>query len=311
MDASLVLISSAALGTMGAAAAAALGVASRVFKVEEDPRIGALLEILPGANCGGCGYPGCSGFAAALVAGKVDPTACAPGGNELARKAGELLGIEVEEKAKMVARLRCSGGAGVCSNKFVYHGYTSCKAVVLLQQSGQKTCPYGCEGLGDCVTACAFGAMVMGADNLPIIDEEKCTGCKKCVEVCPKDVLAMEPYDSPAMLACSTHLPAKQVRAACSAGCIGCRICVRACPYDALRMEGNLPVRDWERCHLCGLCMDACKPGSMVFARGFTPDPEVRAEAERLAEEKKAAEAARKAAAKAAASKPPAATGVN
>lgn len=301
MDPTIILISGAALGTVGGAAAAMLASASRLFHVQEDPRISQLTEILPGANCGGCGYPGCAGFAAGLVAGKADPLACAPGGAETARRIGEMLGLEVAVKERMVARLLCRGGEEICLRTFDYQGLTSCKAVSLMSQTGSKGCPRACDGLGDCVRVCAFGAMAMGPDNLPQIDEEKCTGCGLCVAACPKNVLTMEPHDRFVFRACHTNLAPRLMRSTCAVGCNSCKMCIRACPYDALEFDGRLPQYIDERCVNCGLCVDACKPGTLIYARGLAPDPVVRAEAERLAAERKEAEAAKKAAARAAA----------
>lgn len=307
MDPTIILISGAALGTVGGAAAAMLASASRIFRVDEDPRISKLIEILPGANCGGCGYPGCAGYAAGLVAGKADPLACAPGGAETVRLIGELLGMEVAVRERMVARLMCRGGEEVCRRRFDYQGLSSCKAVSLMNPAGSKNCPRGCDGLGDCVRVCAFGAMEMGPDNLPVIDEEKCTGCGLCVAACPKNVLAMEPHDRFVFLGCHTNLAPKLMRSTCRVGCIACKQCIRACPYDALEWDGRLPKYIDEKCVNCGLCVDACKPGTLIYARGLAPDPEVRVAAEQLAAERKAAEAAKKAAAKAAAVSQPSA----
>ncbi len=298
MDTNLILISTAALGGLGAVSAIMLGVAGRFFKVVEDPRIEELSSILPGANCGGCGYPGCAGYAKALVDGVAVPTVCSAGGPGLAVKIGEILGVSVTLTDRKVARVRCNGTHEACDRRYVYQGYRSCKGATMLVQGGSKACPYGCEGLGDCVDVCLFDAIHIGDDGIPRIDEVKCTACGKCVTACPKKLIALEPHKIAATLACSTRLPGKEVRKICTAGCIGCGMCVRACPYDALKMEDNLPVRDCHKCVNCGLCVDVCKPASMLMARGAVPDPEVRAAAEALAAERKAADAAKKAAAK-------------
>lgn len=299
MDINAILIGSGALGSLGAVAAGVLAVASRAFRVDEDPRIGQVAEILPGANCGGCGFPGCSGFAKAIVEGRADPAGCAPGGNELAKAIAAILGVEVTERVRLIARVRCGGTPAACGSRFVYKGVSSCKGASLLSEGGIKNCPYGCDGLGDCVAACPFDAIHMGPDRLPIVDIEKCTGCNKCVVACPKQVIALEAHVGRAVLHCHTRLPAKDVRKTCTVGCIACKACVRACPYDALDWDQNLPVFDYAKCRSCGLCIDACKPGCIVALQPI--DPAAREEGQRLAAERKAAEAAKKAAAQAAA----------
>lgn len=304
MDINAILIGSGALGSVGAVAAGVLAVASRAFHVDEDPRIARIAEILPGANCGGCGYPGCSGFAKAIVEGRADPAGCAPGGNDLAKQVAAILGIEVEDRVRMVARVRCGGKPSACGSRFVYKGVSSCKGAALLSEGGIKACPYGCDGLGDCVESCPFDAIHMGPDQLPIVDLQKCTACGKCVTACPKGVIALEAHAGEVVLHCHTRLPAKDVRKTCTVGCIGCKACLRACPYDALGWDANLPVFDYAKCKSCGLCIDACKPGCIIAFGDI--DPAVKEEGKRVLAERKAAEAARKAAAQAAAAPKPA-----
>lgn len=301
MDPRIIVISAASLGSVGVASAVLLAGASKFFKVEQDPRIDDLLAVLPGANCGGCGFPGCGGFAAALIDGRADVAACAPGGAEVARRIGTILGCEVSARVRSVVRLRCRGHVDTAVARITYAGVDSCRALLLVAPAGAKTCPRGCEGLGDCVRVCVFGALTMGDNGLPIIDEGKCTACGQCVSACPKGVLAMEPHASTVYVGCSTELTPKEARQACGAACIGCRLCLKACPYDALAWDGRRPVRHDETCVGCGLCVDACKPGVLVHARGTAPEPGVRAAAELLGAERRAAEVARKAAAKAAA----------
>ncbi len=296
MDVNTILISTGALGGLGAAAAALLAGASRVLRVEEDPRVQQVTDALPGANCGGCGFPGCSGFAAAVVAGKAEPTLCAPGGAQIAQTVGDILGIVVEAKARQVARLRCHGGRERSFARASYIGMVSCKAVILLVPAGTKKCPQACEGLGDCVVACVFDAIRITDEMLPVIDEDKCTGCGKCVNDCPKAALMLHPYPERLSVGCGNQVAPKLVRKVCQVGCLHCKLCVRTCPYDALAWEGNLPHRVDGKCRMCGLCLDVCKTKVMHFAPGFEASPEVKEEARRLGAERKAAEAAKKAA---------------
>ncbi len=305
IDPQVIVISAASLGSVGIASAALLAGASRFFAVETDPRVDALVAILPGANCGGCGFPGCAGFAEALAAGKAEVTACAPGGSEVARQIGAVLGQEVADRIRAVVRLHCSGHRDAAVARAAYSGVDSCRALLLVAPAGGKACPRGCEGLGDCVRVCLFGAISMGESGLPVIDEEKCTACGQCVTACPKGLIAIEPHASTVFLACSTDLAPKEARKACQMACLACRLCLKACPHDALVWDGRRPVRVDEKCVGCGLCVDACKQGVLVYARGARPEPAVRAEAERLLAERKAAEAAKRAAAKAAAAPAP------
>lgn len=296
MDWNTILISTGTLGGIGAAAAALLAGASRVLRVEEDPRIEQVTEALPGANCGGCGFPGCAGFAEAVVAGKADPTLCAPGGAAIAQTIGDILGITVEAKQRQVARLRCQGSKDRAVVRVTYEGMTSCKAVSLLVPLGTKQCAKACEGLGDCVAVCVFDAIRMGDDGLPVVDEQACTGCGKCVTECPKSVLILHPYDEKLSVGCGNQVAPKLVRKVCEVGCLHCRVCVRTCPYDALQWEGNLPKRIDGKCKMCGLCVEACKTQVLHFASGFEVDPQAKEQAKRLLAERKAAEAAKKAA---------------
>lgn len=304
MDPTTILVSGAVLGGIGAVSAALLAGAAKAFAVEEDPRVGQLTDALPGANCGGCGYAGCAGFAAALAEGKADPTACAPGGAATAQKLGAILGVLVAEKARQVARLRCNGGAVRAFDRAAYTGMSSCKAVTLLIPGGSKKCPQACEGLGDCVAVCAFGAITLSAEKLPVIDEGKCTGCGKCVEICPKVALQLHPFNEKLSAACGNQIAPKLVRKVCEVGCLHCKLCVRTCPYEALVWENNLPKRVDGKCVMCGLCVDACRTKVMHLAPGIVPNPEVREAAKKLQAERKAAAAAAKPAAKPAEAKP-------
>lgn len=291
MDYLPILIGSGALAGVGAVSAGILSVASRVFAVEEDPRITAVLEMLPGANCGGCGYPGCAGLANAIIAGKAEPSKCAPASAEAVANICAFLGMEASSKTRMIARVRCVGTPEACPSRFEYKGVSSCKAAVMINEGGAKACPYGCEGLGDCVEVCLFDAIHMGPNHLPIVDD-KCTACGNCVTACPKGIIALEPYDSHVSISCSSQWPGKLVRQTCSVGCITCQACVRACPYEAITMDGNLPVIDYAKCRACGLCVDACKPGCIVVEREI--DPVAKAEAEELSARIKAEKAAAK-----------------
>ena len=210
-------------------AAIALGFAAKKFAVEVDPRELAALEVLPGANCGACGFPGCAGYAKALVSGTVDLNQCPPGGAELVEKLARILGVEAVAAVKEVAVVLCQGDNRKAQLKFRYLGLNDCGAAQKIAD-GPKACPGGCLGLSTCQRACPFDAIEMTADGLAVINREKCTGCQKCIEVCPRSVIRMTPYDSTVHVLCNSHDKGAVVRKYCQVGCIGCHICHKTVP---------------------------------------------------------------------------------
>ena len=185
------LAAAIAMGVLGILAAAGLGYAAKIFYVEVDPKVAAVEEALPGANCGGCGYPGCSGAAMAIAQGKAAPNICVAGGQDVWSAVAEVMGVEVEIREREVAKVKCRGGVSRAERKFDYLGVTDCRAAMLLA-GGDKICDVGCLGLGTCVANCPFDAITLGPDRIPVVDEEKCTGCGTCVRLCPKNVLRLE-----------------------------------------------------------------------------------------------------------------------
>lgn len=226
------------LGAIGLTAAVALGFAAKKFAVEVDPRELAILEVLPAANCGACGYPGCAGYAKALAAGEADPNQCPPGGAEVAEKVANILGVEVAYAEPEVAVVMCQGDNQKAQNKFHYLGLADCSAAQKLA-GGPKVCAAGCLGLGSCARACPFGAIEMTGQGLAVINREKCTGCRQCVPVCPRQVIHMAPLVSPVHVLCNSHDKGAKVRKYCQVGCIGCHICEKTVP-EAYRVEDFL-----------------------------------------------------------------------
>lgn len=250
----------AAIGALGGIAfvsALGLGIASIFFSVEVDPRIVEVGEVLPGANCGGCGFPGCSGFAEAVVAGKADPSGCAAGGPSIAEQIGKILGVEVKTGPKLIACVFCKGGTTQSPFKYDYIGAKDCRAAELLA-GGPKACIYGCLGFGTCIGACPFGAIKMGHDRIPIIDSHKCTSCGKCVSACPRGIIHLVPQTQRFLVLCSSHDKGKKVKEVCNIGCIACQICVKKCPAEAIHMEDSLAVIEPEKCTSCGTCWEKC-----------------------------------------------------
>lgn len=263
----IILNAIAVLFVLGAAFGLGLAVASRKLTVESDPRIDEIEELLPGANCGGCGYPGCRGLAEAIVAGAAPVTGC-PVLKEHTPIA-EVMGVETEAVEPMVAKVRCAGGLQEAGQRFIYIGVEDCTAAQNLG-GGAKACTYGCLGLGSCVKVCPFGAMKMSDNALPVVDEEKCTGCGQCVSACPRDLIALLPPGEPVTVYCRNKDKGPVVRKICQTGCIGCGICVKQCDQGAITLKDNLAVIDPAKCNRCGSCIAKC-PVKVI--RGAVAEP--------------------------------------
>ncbi|HHY45671.1 MAG TPA: RnfABCDGE type electron transport complex subunit B [Firmicutes bacterium] len=255
------------LGGLGALFGVALALAAKKFAVEQDPRFEKIVEVLPGANCGGCGYPGCSGLAEAISKGSAPVDACPVGGAAVAAKVATIMGQEpVKGYVRKVARVMCGGDRANASTRFLYSGLNDCKAAGLVA-GGPKACTYGCLGLGSCVRACPFDAMRMGDNGLPIVDEEKCTGCGKCVAACPRNLIVLVPDSSKVNVYCKSEARGAQVRKVCKVGCIGCGLCVKVCPNSAIVLENNLASILPEKCDACGRCVEKC-PTKCIIMKG-------------------------------------------
>ncbi len=245
------------LAGLGIVFGAMLGVAAKKFRVEKDERIDAVRALLPGANCGGCGYPGCDGLATAIVKEGAPITACAPLSSDGAAAIAGVMGVDAGDVVPKVARIMCLGSEGHCRDKFIYDGAKDCRAAYSIA-SGFKACRFACLGLGTCAKVCKFGAIKMGEDGIAFIDEEKCSGCGCCVEQCPQSSIAVLERHIDVYAACTNIDKGKAVTENCSAGCIGCGICAKNCPFEAITMKKNLPVVDYEKCRSCWVCVEKC-----------------------------------------------------
>lgn len=250
------------LGGLGLLFGVLLSIASRVFAVEIDPKISQVLEALPGANCGACGFPGCEGLANAIAEGKAPVNACPIGGQEVADNVAAIMGTDSAEVEKNVAVVLCQGAIGVAKEKYDYDGINDCRVQNLLAD-GSKACPYGCLGCGTCVEVCDFDAIHM-VNGVALVDREKCTACLKCIEICPKGIIELVPYESEYIVKCKSLDSGREVRGYCSLGCTGCRLCVRSCPDDAFIFEDRLAKIIYDKCTNCGICEEKC-PTNSIF----------------------------------------------
>lgn len=235
-----------------------LAFAAKKFAVKVDPRVEQVNDLLAHAHCGACGYAGCEQYAEAVVKDPaISPSLCTPAGERAAVLIAELTGKKAEIREKEFARIMCQGGSAKSQKKFIYEGVPDCRAAILAA-GGDKSCLYGCLGYGTCVRACLFDALSMSSDNLPIVDEAKCTACRMCVSACPKNVIEVLPASKPVVIACHSHDKGADVRKICKVGCIACGICVKNCPAEAIKLENNLAVIDNEKCTVCGVCVTKC-----------------------------------------------------
>jgi len=265
-----------ALCGVGILSAIILYFVAKKFHVKEDPLIQEVEEVLPGVNCGACGYPGCHQFAEAL-AGVEDLTKlyCPVGGHECMGNVAQILGKEVVKKDPMVAVLCCSGTPENRPKTNIYDSASSC-AVSTYTYSGNTGCQYGCLGLGDCVEACTFDAMYMDPKTeLPVIIEEKCTACGACVKACPIDIIELRkvgPKSKRIFVSCVNKDKGGIARKSCKVACIGCGLCVKECPFEAITLENNLAYIDFEKCRLCRKCVVVC-PTKAIWELNFPPRP--------------------------------------
>lgn len=245
-----------AVGATGLVIGVLLGFASRIFAVKTDEKEEKIRELLPGNNCGGCGYAGCDGLAAAIAKGEAKVNGCPVGGESVAKSIGEVMGATAET-VKMTAYVKCSGDCDSAKSKYNYSGNMSCKEAVYVTGEGPKSCEYGCMGLGSCVKSCEFDAIHI-INGVAVVDKDKCVSCGKCVKACPKNLIELVPYNSFYIVACNSKDKGGDVRKVCTSGCIGCTLCTRDCPTDAVKVEGFLAEIDQSICCGCGLCADKC-----------------------------------------------------
>ena len=298
----IILYAVVSVAGLGLVLGIGLVLAAKYLSVEIDPRVEKVAEELPNANCGACGYAGCTGFADAVVKGEADVTDCTPGGKETAARIGEILGVEVGDVAENVAVILCAGGNKTAKRKSHYEGVLDCRAAELVG-GGDKLCAYGCLGLGSCRDVCPFGAVVITDDRLAVIDADKCTGCGKCVEACPRSIIKMTPSAASFHVLCSSRDKGKMVKSYCSVGCIACKLCTRQSKAFDTKTGLSVLNYEWEKdipesaALVCGpQCILASDEFDLV---GWVTDPSLREGFEKkqgeYKEEQKRIKAAKKA----------------
>ena len=290
------------LCVLGILSAVILYVVAQKFRVEEDPRIDEVEKMLPGANCGGCGFAGCRGMADALVKqDDISSLFCPVGGGDTMKAVAAYLGKAAPEKEPQVATVRCGGTCEKRPRTNEYNGARSC-AVASSLYIGETGCAFGCLGYGDCVAACTFGAITIDpATGLPVVDPDKCTACGACVKACPKKIIELRkkwPKNRAVYVSCVSKDKGAVVMKACKAGCIGCGKCEKVCAFGAITVENNLAYIDPQKCKLCRKCVNECPTGAirLVGMEPLPKEPKAPAAAKTAPAAAKAAPAAEKAA---------------
>ena len=271
---SILLFTIITLSTLGVLAAVILYFVAQKFKVYEDPRIDTTEGMLPGANCGGCGFPGCRGFADALVKeDDISALFCPVGGGETMNSIASFLGKSAPEKEPMVAVVRCNGTCDNTPKVNQFDGATSC-AVSSTLYGGESGCSYGCLGMGDCVKVCNFDALRINSESgLAEVDEDKCTGCGACIKACPKMVIELRkkgPKSRKVYVSCINKDKGAVARKSCKVACIACSKCVKVCAFDAIKIENNVAYIDYNKCRLCRKCVLEC-PTNAIVEVNFPP----------------------------------------
>lgn len=275
-----ILIAVIVLGSIGLIAAIVLFVCSKKFAVFEDPRIAQVNELLPGANCGGCGFAGCGGMADALVKGadngSLDGLNCPVGGAEVMGQVADLLGMAIANGEPKVAVVRCNGTCALRPKIAEYAGMRSCAAMNACG-AGETACGFGCLGCGDCVAACQFDAISMNQETgLPEVDEDKCTACGACAKACPRSIIELRkkgPKGRRVYVSCVNHDKGAVAMKACKAACIGCGKCEKECPFGAITINNNVSYIDHEKCRLCRKCVAVCPTKAIHDVNFPSPAP--------------------------------------
>ena len=274
----MILTTVIVLAAIGAIGALVLFLAAKKFEVKEDPRIGLVAEVLPQANCGGCGFPGCSGFANACVkAESLEGLLCPVGGAAVMGQIADILGMAAAAQDPKIDVVRCNGNCDARPRTNLYDGASSC-AVAASLYSGDTGCSFGCLGLGDCVDACGFDAIRINPTTLlPEVVEDACTACGACVKACPKSIIELRkkgPKSRRIFVSCVNKDKGGVAKKACSNACIGCSLCLKQCQFEAITIENNLSYIDHTKCRMCRKCVEVC-PTNAIHELNFPPKKKV------------------------------------
>lgn len=263
MDILGIIIAAVVVGAVGIFIGIFLGIAGIKFKVQVDEKEEAVLAVLPGNNCGGCGFPGCGGLAAAIAKGEAPVNACPVGGEAVGTKIAEIMGVAAGEKEREVAYVFCQGNCEKTHNDYEYTGAQDCRMITFVPNGGPKSCNYGCTGYGNCVKACPFDAIEI-QNGIAVVQKEKCKACGKCIEACPKNLIKFMPYNAKQAVSCCSGDKGPDVMKACTVGCIACGICVKNCPSEAIQLDNLHAVIDYSKCTSCGVCVEKCPKKSIL-----------------------------------------------
>lgn len=257
MNINEIIIAVVTVGILSILIGVILSIAEKAFHVDINELEVAVREVLPGSNCGGCGYAGCDSLAKAIAGGEAKVSACPVGGRPVAEKIAQIMGQEVGEIEKKVAYVKCDGTRDKKHIDYNYIGVDNCAYAAKMPGSSPYSCKYGCLGYGSCAKVCDQRAIRI-IDGKAVVDEEFCIACGKCVRVCPHNLIELIPVNAKNRVQCSSRAKGKTVTDACSAGCIACGICVKNCPSDAIVFENNIAKIDYTKCTQCGLCAEKC-----------------------------------------------------
>ena len=245
-----------------------LTLSSAFFGVKEDERVAEIRDCLPGANCGSCGYSGCDGYAKALSEGKTDNVSlCTPGGDGVAKRIGEIMGVDAADVVEKVAYVACNGSCNPEERKYIYEGPRTCKSANM-SYSGDRFCTFACLGYGDCVKVCPRNAICITEKGIAEIDPRKCIGCGLCAKACPNGIIHLVKDTERVVVKCNSHSKGAEVRKYCNNGCIACKKCEKSCPSGAITVVDNLAVIDYDKCTGCGVCKNVC-PVGVIHAGNF------------------------------------------
>lgn len=256
-----IVISSVVLASIGILSAILLYFVSQKFKVYEDPKIDEVTLLLPGANCGGCGFAGCRNFAENVVKNKgLDGFSCPPGGSSVNSAISQLFGGVLQEEAPRKTVIRCNGSCENAPAKVSYDSIASCAFFNNLE-AGESLCAFGCLGCGDCVSACQFDAIKIDPlTKLPVVDEKACVFCKACIKACPRSIIDIVPmHDQKTVyVACMNKEKGGEAKKNCSVACIGCKKCEKTCEFSAVTVDNNLALINGVNCTSCLKCVEGC-----------------------------------------------------